>query len=229
MQIINCKNCGKKMSRNIPNCPHCGFQTRSVILEPCRICGTLLESKSHRWHTTGYYTVMRNGNSETDTYIATHHASCPECGDPEPLRRFFIDTGIGKFISHPLAFAIAIFASKIAGESIHRHLSSWHGWSWREVVIAVSTFFIVLAAIGLPMSTRKGSIILTNKGLRRSMASKRLIQLATLLASWTGIIYLVSWISGCLFCGSNILISFVISFFVSLKYYILLALSHISF
>lgn len=53
MALINCKNCGKKISRKALRCPKCGY-AQFVVCEDC--------------------------NTELSIY---HQGDCPECGNPD--------------------------------------------------------------------------------------------------------------------------------------------------
>lgn len=59
MALIECGNCGAKISANAETCPKCGSKKETDIT--CWECGALLPSN--------------------------HEGSCPECGEPEPKNK----------------------------------------------------------------------------------------------------------------------------------------------
>ena len=92
--LLNCPNCNKPMSKNARQCPHC-FTLNKVSknihktdLVPCRICGTPLVRSEHRY--ADHYTddIIRGGSTHRRKIGRMRHEPCPNCGEPQPLKRF---------------------------------------------------------------------------------------------------------------------------------------------
>lgn len=86
ISVVNCANCGNQLSARAKECPKCHYPTPQNT-EYCRVCGAALPRNRHR-HVNSYtYTYLRDGTTQYGQAINVAHSPCPNCGEPQPLKR----------------------------------------------------------------------------------------------------------------------------------------------
>lgn len=94
--MIKCRKCDAPMARSVLECPKCNYPVPKNIGH-CRVCNKELAVSRHRYidHVSYISVVDGMGGSRSKAFI--QHMPCPECGEPQPLRKF-VDTPLGHIL-----------------------------------------------------------------------------------------------------------------------------------
>lgn len=90
--LKNCPACQAKISSNAAVCPKCSHQLAAprepyVEKRPCRVCKAALPLERHRVVQSHRSERLLDGTTQVSESFWVEHQACPNCGEPEPLRR----------------------------------------------------------------------------------------------------------------------------------------------
>jgi predicted RNA-binding Zn-ribbon protein involved in translation (DUF1610 family) len=144
MNLVSCKkpNCDARLHPRAESCPQCGATTAITDKEraekqgqlarayPCRSCGIPLLPVEHIQITTSAYSYMSNGTTQygRSRNIDYSYKACPQCGNPEPLKYFWIVYGPG------LAFLLtaALFMFNFIRALFGPDFNGYRNYNWLE-------------------------------------------------------------------------------------------------